>query len=77
MINRLRWHLVDLRPELEARIRARRLDSRVTLNRIARRLRGEERTARVRVALEIVASICGISRDADALERELRSLIMC
>lgn len=74
-IARLRWHLVDLCPDLEASIPARHLDSAITLERIARRLRREERTARVRVALELVASIRGISRQADALQRELRTLI--
>jgi transposase len=75
-INRLRWHLVDLCPELEAQIPARRLDSGVMLDRIARRLRREERTARVRVALELLASIRSSSRRADQIERELRALIV-
>jgi transposase len=74
-INRLRWHLVDLCPDLEAKIPARRLNSGVMLERIARRLRSEERSARHRVALELVASIRSISRQADALERELSALI--
>src|SRR6202161_25935 len=73
-INRLRWHLVDLCPELEARIPARQLDNNPMLDRIARRLRREERTARIRVALELVASIRSISRQAHMLERELRTL---
>ena len=75
-INRLRWHLVDLCPELEASIPARQLDSGVMLDRIARRLRREQRTARTRVALELVASIRAISRQANELESELRSLTM-
>lgn len=75
-INRLRWHLVDLCPELEAKIPARQLDSAVMLDRIARRLRREERSARVRIALELVASIRSISRQANGLERELRTLIL-
>jgi transposase len=75
-ISRLRWHLVDLCPELEARIPARHLDSGVTLDRIARRLRREERMARTRVALELVASIRSITRQANELECELRSLVM-
>jgi transposase len=75
-INRLRWHLVDLCPDLEAKIPQRKLDSGVMLDRIARRLRREERTARARVALELVASIRVISRQANEIERELRSLIM-
>lgn len=75
-INRLRWHLVDVCPELEAKIPGRQLDSGVMLDRIARRLRREDRSARVRVALELVASIRCISCRADALERELRTLIL-
>jgi transposase len=75
-INRLRWHLVDVCPELEAQIPARHLNAAGTLDRIARRLRGEARTARTRVALELVASIRVISRQADELERELRSLVV-
>jgi transposase len=75
-INRLRWHLVDLCPELEASIPPRQLDSATMLERIARRLRREERSARARIALELVASIRAISRQADVLQRELHSLIM-
>jgi len=74
-INRLRWHLVDLCPDLEAKIPQRKLDSGVMLDRIARRLRSCERTARARVALELVASIRAISRQANELERELLALI--
>jgi transposase len=74
-INRLRWHLVDLCPDLEAKIPARKLDSGVMLDRIARRLRHSERTARTRVALELVTSIRSLSRQADALQRELLTLI--
>ncbi len=74
-INRLRWHLVDLCPDLEARIPQRKLDSGVMLDRIARRLRQYERTARTRVALELVSRIRGLSRQADALQRELLTLI--
>jgi transposase len=74
-INRLRWHLVDLCPDLEAKIPARHLNSSATLDRIARRLRRCERTARVRVASELVASIRGVSRQADGLEREILALV--
>lgn len=74
-INRLRWHLVDLCPELEASIPARQLHSATMLERIARRLRREQRSARARVALELVASIRSTSRQVDALKRELCSLI--
>jgi len=75
-ISRLRWHLVDVCPDLEAKIPARQLDSAVTLDRIARRLRREERSARTRVALELVGAIRAISRQAKEIERELRLLIL-
>jgi transposase len=75
-INRLRWHLVDVCPELEAKIPARQLDNGVMLDRIARRLRREEPSARTRVALELVTSIRSSSRQANSLERELRTLIL-
>jgi transposase len=74
-ISRLRWHLVDLCPDLEAKIPARKLDTGVTLDRIARRLRKCERTSRTRVALELVASIRSICRQADQLQRELLGLV--
>ncbi len=75
MINRLRWHLVDICPELEAQIAARHLHSPSSLKRIAARLRRGRRTARTRVALEILASIRLISRQANVLQGELRCLI--
>lgn len=75
-IARLRWHLVDLCPQLEASIPARQLDSTPKLDRIARHLRRQERTGRVRVGLELIASIRALSLKANALERELRSLIV-
>jgi transposase len=75
-INRLRWHLIDLCPELEARIPARQLHSGPMLDRIARRLRRDKRAARTRVALELVTSIRTITRQANGLQSELRSLIM-
>lgn len=75
-INRLRWHLVDLCPDLEAKIPARQMNSGAMLDRIARRLRREKRSARTRVALELVMSIRAITRQASGLESELRTLIL-
>ena len=75
-INRLRWHLVDLCPELEASIPARQLDNAPMLQRIARRVRREQPSGRTRVALELVASIRAISAKANALERELHTLVV-
>src|SRR5262249_25452656 len=73
--NRLRWHLVDLAPELEASLPAGGLDRTVQLDRVVRALRRMQRTARVRVALELIAQIRALTRQARALERELAGLV--
>jgi transposase len=73
--NRLRWHLVDLSPELEPSLPARGLDRAVQLDRTARALRRMHRSARVRVALEPIAQIRALTRQAKELERELESLV--
>ena len=75
IINRLRWHLVDLCPELEASIPSRHLDRPRTLERIARRLRALELSARVRVARELVRRVRELTRHIDELERELAALV--
>jgi len=75
LINRLRINLVVLDPELEASIPARKLDYPGQLQRIARRLRAMPQTARVRIAREQVKRIGALTREAEALKRELRDLI--
>jgi transposase len=75
LINRLRIHLVVLDPELEASIPARKLDYPGQLQRITRRLRAMPQTARVRIAREQVKRIGALTREAEALKRELRDLI--
>lgn len=75
LINRLRWNLVILDPELEAKIPSRKLDYPGQLQRITRRLRAMSQTARVRVAREQVKRIAVLTREAEALKRELRDLI--
>ena len=74
-INRLRWHLVDLCPELEADIPARRLDNarRSIASPVACAARSPPHDC---VALELVASIRAISRQTNGLQSELRALIM-
>jgi transposase len=69
--NRLRWHLVELTPELEARLSARSLDRASTLDRVARALLRLEQTARVRVARDELRRIRELTRAERALEREL------
>jgi transposase len=75
LINRLRWNLVVLDPELEAEIPSRKLDYPGQLQRITRHLRAMPQTARVRVAREQVKRIATLTREAEALKRELRDLI--
>jgi transposase len=73
--NRLRWHLLELCPELEASLKRGALEQPRQLDRIDRRLRRLPASARVRVAREQVAHIRRLIRQADALERELLALI--
>jgi transposase len=75
LINRLRWNLVVLDPELEAKIPSRKLDYPGQLRRVTRRLRSLPQSARVRIAREQVNRIAALTREAEALKRELRDLI--
>jgi transposase len=73
--NRLRWHLLELCPELERSLKRGSLAALGQLERIDRRLRRIGGGARVRVAREQVAALRVLSRQVDALERELLVLI--
>ena len=73
--NRLRWHLLELCPELERSLRRGSLEQPRQLDRIDRRLRRLPVCARVRVAREQLAQIRRLTRQADALERELLALV--
>jgi transposase len=73
--NRLRWHLLELCPQLEASIPAGALDRTCWLDRIARALAKRPPSARVRVAREELRRIRALTRDANGLERELASLV--
>jgi transposase len=73
--NRLRWHLVELCPELEASLPKRSLDRPSQLDRVARALRRMPAGARVRVARELVTRIRALTREINALEAELRALV--
>ena len=75
LINRLRINLVILDPELEAKVPSRKLDYPGQLQRINRRLRAMPQTARVRIARHQVKRIDALTREAEALKRELRDLI--
>lgn len=76
MQNRLRWHLVQLCPELEAQTKPGALSDPRQLDRIDRRLRRLTRDgARVRIAREEIAHIRTLTRQSNALERELLALV--
>src|SRR5919106_2018994 len=73
--NRLRWHLLELCPELERSLRRGSLARPRQLDRIDRRLRRMPACARVRVAREQIRQIRVLTRQAEALERELLALV--
>ena len=73
--NRLRWHLLELCPELERSLERGSLAAARQLERIDRRLRRIGGGVRVRVAREQVAQLRVLNRQVDALERELLVLI--
>jgi len=73
--NRLRWHLLELCPELERSLRRGALEQPRQLDRIDRRLGRMPASARVGVARQQVTHIRALTRQADALERELLALI--
>jgi transposase len=73
--NRLRWHLLELCPELEAQLPNGGLTRRVVQERIARRLRSIRDDPRARVARDQLRQICTLSSQINGLERELRTLV--
>jgi len=73
--HRLRWHLLDLSPELERSLGRGSLEKPRPLERVDRRLRRLPACARVRVAREQVAQLRLLSRQADALQQELLGLV--
>jgi transposase len=75
VINRLRWHLLELCPELERSLKRGSLNQSRVLDRVDRRLRQLGTGARVRVAREQVARIRSLNGQIDALKRELRVLV--
>jgi transposase len=75
VINRLRWHLLELCPELERSLKRGSLNQLRVLDRVDRRLRQLGAGARARVAREQVAQVRSLTRQIDGLKRELRVLI--
>ena len=74
-INRLRWHLVQIAPHLEAQIRPAGLEGPRIRARLARQLGQLPRSPQLRVAKAILKRICEICREEQALLAELETLV--
>ncbi len=75
LASRLRWHLVQIAPELEAQIRpAGLIGPRIRAN-LARKLRRLPHSPQLRVAKAILKRICEIYREDGELLAELTALI--
>jgi|SRR5215211_569824 len=74
-VNRLRWHLLQLCPELERAIKPGAFNQARVLDRVDRRLRKLAAGARARVAREQVAHLRQLNRQIDQLKRELHELV--
>jgi transposase len=73
--NRLRWHLLDLCPELEAQLPVRSLGSSVHLRAIIDRLQRLEST-RAGIARELAERIREITEEVKRLQVEIKALIL-
>jgi transposase len=73
--NRLRWHLLELSPELERSLASRALNSLRNLERVERQLRAMGSCARVDIAREQIAQIRTLTRQINALKDELGALV--
>ncbi len=73
---RLRWHLVELDDVFEARLPVACLDRLVWLDRVDRRLRRLDQSARARVARDELRRIRELTRTANDLERQIKALIL-
>ena len=73
--NRLRWHLLELCPEVERSLGRGAFNQARVLDSVERRLRRLPAGARVRVAREQVAHIRRLNRRIEQLKRELLELV--
>ncbi len=74
-VSRLRWHLLDLCPELERSIKRGALNQSRVLDRVDRALRKLPAGARARIAREQVSQIRGLNRQVEQLRAELAELV--
>ena len=75
IVNRLRWHLLILDPELERSVKAGSFNQQRVLDRVDRQLRRMCAGERVGVAREQLARIRAINRQAEQLKLELHELV--
>jgi transposase len=75
MINRLRWHLVTIAPEIEAGLAQASLKHPQILGQLSRRLARLPRSPRLRVARALVTRIGQINREERELLADLTTLI--
>jgi transposase len=74
-VNRLRWHLLELCPELERSLKPGAFNQARVLDRVDRRLRTLAADARVRVAREQVAHVRRLNRRIEQFKRDLLELV--
>lgn len=74
-VNRLRWHLLELCPELEASLRRGALNQARVLDRVERQLRKLPAGARVKIAREQITALRRLNREIDQLAADLAELI--
>jgi transposase len=74
-VNRLRWHLLELCPDLEGQLKRGALNHARVLDRVDRQLRKLPFAARVRVAREQISELRRVNRQVDELAGELAELV--
>ena len=74
-VNRLRWHLLELCPELERSLKRRALNQARVLDRVDRQLRKLPVGARVRIARQQISDLRGLNRRIEQLAAELAELV--
>jgi len=75
-VNRLRWHLLELCPELERSLKRGALNQARVLDRVDRQLRKLDAGARVTIVREQIIQLRGLTRQIDTLARELAQLVI-
>lgn len=75
MINRLRWHLVTVAPDLEAQLAQAALKGPRVCAKLTRQLARQPQSPRLRVAKQLLRRITEIGREERELLAELESLI--